>query len=358
MVRGCFRNGPCMPRRRSPGKSPASPAKHAVKKIVSAAKPGQVAEKLDPTKPTASRGRSGLSTRRPAVQAFIRKARGSLPMALLRRFIDADLMSQAAALALYAILSLAPLLLILVWFTTSILPLAQEAVMQQIALLVGADAERVARTIVVNARNRPDTGSIAGWWSLGLLFVGATAVFAQLQDVLNKVFRTDATALSGPLAWLRKRVFSMGLVLALGFLLVVSLTLNTVLELLFARADWMLPLMAQVAAWLVYMLAFALMYHYLPDRRVGWRRAVGGGAATALMFLVGRAAIGWYLGRADPGSAYGAMGTLVLALVWIYYAALIIFVGALFTAVVDERAKARAKARAGKKRGRAAVEAR
>ncbi|WP_425476529.1 YihY/virulence factor BrkB family protein [Thermomonas fusca] len=347
-----------MPRRRSSGKPPASPAKHAVKKIVSAAKPGQVAEKLDPTKPTASRGRSGLSTRRPAVQAFIRKARGSLPMALLRRFIDADLMSQAAALALYAILSLAPLLLILVWFTTSILPLAQEAVMQQIALLVGADAERVARTIVVNARNRPDTGSIAGWWSLGLLFVGATAVFAQLQDVLNKVFRTDATALSGPLAWLRKRVFSMGLVLALGFLLVVSLTLNTVLELLFARADWMLPLMAQVAAWLVYMLAFALMYHYLPDRRVGWRRAVGGGAATALMFLVGRAAIGWYLGRADPGSAYGAMGTLVLALVWIYYAALIIFVGALFTAVVDERAKARAKARAGKKRGRAAVEAR
>ena len=358
MVRGCFRNGPCMPRRRSSGKPPASPAKHAVKKIVSAAKPGQVAEKLDPTKPTASRGRSGLSTRRPAVQAFIRKARGSLPMALLRRFIDADLMSQAAALALYAILSLAPLLLILVWFTTSILPLAQEAVMQQIALLVGADAERVARTIVVNARNRPDTGSIAGWWSLGLLFVGATAVFAQLQDVLNKVFRTDATALSGPLAWLRKRVFSMGLLLALGFLLVVSLTLNTVLELLFARADWMLPLMAQVAAWLVYMLAFALMYHYLPDRRVGWRRAVGGGAATALMFLVGRAAIGWYLGRADPGSAYGAMGTLVLALVWIYYAALIIFVGALFTAGLDERAKARAKARAGKKRGRAAVEAR
>ena len=301
-----------------------------------------MAEKLDPTRPVASRGRSGVSTRRPAVEAFIRKARGSLPMALLRRFIDADLMSQAAALALYALLSLAPLLLILVWLTTSILPIAQEAVMQQIALLVGADAERVARTIVANARDRPDTGSVAGWWSLGLLFVGATAVFAQLQDVLNKVFRTDATALSGPLAWLRKRVFSLGLVLALGFLLVVSLTLNTVLELMFARVDWVLPLMAQVAAW--------LMYHYLPDRRVGWKRAVGGGAATAVMFLIGRAAIGWYLGRADPGSAYGAMGTLVLALVWIYYAALIIFVGALFTAVVDERARARAKARAAKKR--------
>ena len=350
MVGGYSRHGPRMPKRPRPRKTAALQAPPAAGKSATSARPGKVVEKLDPTRPVASRGRSGVSTRRPAVEAFIRKARGSLPMALLRRFIDADLMSQAAALALYALLSLAPLLLILVWLTTSILPIAQEAVMQQIALLVGADAERVARTIVANARDRPDTGSIAGWWSLGLLFVGATAVFAQLQDVLNKVFRTDATALPGPLAWLRKRVFSLGLVLALGFLLVVSLTLNTVLELMFARVDWVLPLMAQVAAWLVYMLAFALMYHYLPDRRVGWKRAVGGGAATAVLFLVGRAAIGWYLGRADPGSAYGAMGTLVLALVWIYYAALIIFVGALFTAVVDERARARAKARAAKKR--------
>src|SRR3546814_12548939 len=102
----------------------------------------------------------------------------------------------------------------------------------------------------------------------------------------------------------------------------------------------MLPLMATAATWLVYAFGFALMYHYLPDRSVGWRRALGGGAATALLFLLGRAAIAWYLGHADPGSAYGSMGTIVLALVWIYYAALIVFVGALLTAVVDARAKA------------------
>lgn len=300
----------------------------------------KVAAKLDPTKPTASRERSGVSGRRPAVEALIRRAKGSLPVALLHRFIDADLLSQSAALALYAILSLAPLLLILVWLTDAVLPGAQEAVMRQIALLAGPEAEQVARTIVGNARQRPDTGSIAGWWSLALLMLGATAVFAQLQDVLNKIFRTDATALPGPMAWLRKRVFSLGLVFALGFLLVVSMTVSTVLELLFARVDWALPLLARVAAWLVYALAFALMYHYLPDRRVGWRRAFGGGAATAVLFLLGRAAIAWYLQRSDPGSVYGSMGTIVLALVWIYYAALIVFVGALLTAVVDERRKA------------------
>jgi membrane protein len=306
-----------------------------------------VAKKLDPTKPSATRASSGKSMRRPAIEAIVRRARGSLPAALLRRFIDVDLMAQSAALALYAVLSLAPLLLILVWLASAIFPGAQEALMRQIALLVGGEAEQVARTIITNAREQPDTGSIAGWWSVGLLFVGATTVFAQLQDVLNKIFRTDATALPGVMAWLRKRVFSLGLVFALGFLLLVSMTLNTVLQLLFERVAWMLPLMASVAAWLVYAFAFALMYHYLPDRSVRWRRALGGGAATALLFLLGRAALGWYIGHTDRGSAYGSMGTIVLALVWIYYAALIVFVGALLTAVVDERAKARADARKG-----------
>jgi membrane protein len=142
-------------------------------------------------------------------------------------------------------------------------------------------------------------------------------------------------------------VFSLGLVLAMGFLLLVSMTVNTLLQLLFERFEWMLPLMATGATWLVYALSFALMYHYLPDRSVGWRRALGGGLATALLFLLGRAAIGWYLGSSNPASAstYGSMGTIVLALVWIYYAALVVFIGALLTAVVDERAKASGRGR-------------
>jgi membrane protein len=281
--------------------------------------------------------------RKPAIEAFIRRAQGSLAGAMVRRFIDADVMSQSAALALYAILSLAPLLLLLVWLTTALLPGAQDALMQQIALLVGSEAEEVARTIVSNAERRPDTGSIAGWWSVALLFVGATAVFAQLQDTLNRIFRTDATKLPGAMAWLRKRVFSLGLVFAMGFLLLVSMTVTTMLQLAFARVEWMLPLMANVAAWLIYALGFALMYHYLPDRSVGWRRACEGGAITATLFVLGRAVIGWYLEQSDPGSAWGSLGTLVLALVWIYYAALIVFGGALITAVIDERAKARGK---------------
>ena len=130
--------------------------------------------------------------------------------------IDASLVSQSAALAFYALLSLAPLLLILLWVTASMLPSAREALLNQIGTLVGSDTATVARIIVANAKARPDTGSIAGIWSLLLLLFGATAVFGQLQDVLNQIFRTDAKRLPGLRAWLRKRVFSFGLVLALG----------------------------------------------------------------------------------------------------------------------------------------------
>ena len=288
-------------------------------------------DRLNPTTPSSVTGDA------PPNEAVVRDAAGPLPLALLRRFTDASLLTQSAALAFYSLLSLAPLLLLLLWITASLLPSAQEGLFTQIGTLVGRDAEHLARTIITNARERPDTGSVAGWWSIALLFVGATVVFGQLQDALNRIFRTDATALSGLLPWLRKRVFSFGLVFALGFLLIVSMTITTAIQVLFSHMEWLFPLAASLASWLVYAFAFALMYHYLPDRRVGWRHAFGGGAFTALLFVVGRAVIAWYLERSDPGSAYGSMGTLVLALVWIYYAGLVVFVGALLTAVVDER---------------------
>lgn len=276
---------------------------------------------------------------KPAVEAQVRNARGSLAAALLRRFSDADVLAQSAALAFYALLSLAPLLLLLLWLTASAVPSARDALIRQLGLLAGGEAQRVAATVLDNASQRPDTGSVAGWWSIVLLSVGATAVFGQLQNALNRIFRTDATKLPGLPAWLRKRVFSFGLVFGLGFLLLVSMTVNTALQLLFGRMEWLLPVMASVATWLVYALGFALMYHYLPDRHVRWRRAVGGGAFTAALMLAGRAVIGWYLERSDPGSAYGSMGALVITLVWIYYAGLIVFIGAVLTAVVDERRK-------------------
>lgn len=297
---------------------------------------GEVLAQLDPTQRASITEADGAPPPAP-VQAMIRRANfGNLPLALLRRFLDADVIAQAAALAFYAALSLAPLMLLLLWVTTAT-PSIQQAVLQQVGQLAGPETAGVARTVVENARSAPDTRSLAGWWSILLLLIGATAVFAQLQEALNRIFRTDATKLSGVGAWLKKRLFSFGVLLALGFLLLVSMTVTTVLYLLLSRFDPLQPALATLASLLVYTFAFAFMYHFLPDRRVRWRLALAGGAFTAVLFVLGRMGITWYLASASTANAYGAMGALVLAMLWVYYASIVLFAGAVVTATVDER---------------------
>jgi len=269
----------------------------------------------------------------------------SLPAALLKRFVEADLMTQAASLSFYTLLSLAPLLILLLWLTASLYPPAQASLVAQIGELAGANAAAVAETVIRNADAQPDIGSLAGLWSIALLFVGATVVFAQLQGSLNLIFRTGGQGLGGLRAWLRKRVFSLGVVLALGFLLIVSMIATTALQVVFARLPSLLPAVGYATTLLLYALAFAFLYHYLPDRRVAWRQAFLGGAITALLFALGRYLIGLYLAEAAPGSAYGSMGALVLLLLWIYYAAVVFFAGALITAVIDERTHSRQRLR-------------
>lgn len=276
------------------------------------------------------------------IKRHLQRLRQSFPAALLNRFIETDLMTQAASLAFYALLSLAPLLVLLLWLTASLYPSAQSELIRQVGELAGSGAETIADTVIDNARQRPSIGSLAGLWSTLLLFIGATAVFARLQAALNLIFRTDAQRLDGVLPWLRKRVFSFGVVFALGFLLLVSMTVSTVLQVMFAGAASLLPALGVVTGLAIYTFAFALLYHYLPDRRVQWRQAFLGGAITALLFTGGRYLIGLYIAQAAPGSAYGTMGTLVILLVWIYYATVVFFIGALLTAVIDERARAKA----------------
>jgi membrane protein len=269
------------------------------------------------------------------------RLKASLPRALALRFVELDILTHAASLAFYALLSLAPLLVLLLWLTASLYGSAQQAIVEQVGQLAGRDAASVAGTVIANADQRPGIGSVAGLWSTLLLFVGATAVFARLQDALNLIFRTDAAKISGVKAWLRKRVLSFGVVFALGFLLILATTVNTLLQVIFAGMPSLLPVLGSVASLGLYALTFALLYHFLPDRRVRWRQALVGGAITAGLFVLGRWGIGVYLATAAPGSAYGSMGAMVLLLVWMYYAATVFFGGALITAVIDERARAR-----------------
>ncbi len=267
----------------------------------------------------------------------------SLPADLVRRFFKTDLLTHAAALSFYTLLSLAPLLVVLLWITASLYPGAQQQLLHQVGLLAGSDARQVVETIIRNAQDQPSLGSLAGLWGTLLLFTGATVVFARLQIALNLVFRSNAQHLPGVLAWLRKRVLSFGVVLSLGFVLLVSMMLTTALQVFFARLPAIVPVLGNLLTFATYALAFAFLYHYLPDRHVRWRQALLGGVITAVLFILGRWLIGLYIAQATPGSAYGSMGALVLLLVWVYYAAAVFFMGALITAVIDERARRHAK---------------
>ena len=278
------------------------------------------------------------------IQHLTERFQASLPGAPLQRFVEAGLMTQAASLAFYALLSLAPLLVLLLWITASLYPPAQQSLIDQVGELAGPGSAAVAETVIRNATDQPDVGSLAGIWSTILLFVGATVVFAQLQGALNLIFRSEAERFTGLVAWLRKRVFSLGVVLAIGFLLVISMVATTALQLAFARMPSVLPAVGYMVTFLIYVITFAFLYHYLPDRRVAWPQAFLGGAITAGLFAIGRWLIGLYLAQAAPGSAYGSMGALVLLLLWIYYGGVVFFIGALLTAVIDERANDRPEA--------------
>ncbi|MCC7635725.1 YihY/virulence factor BrkB family protein [Stenotrophomonas rhizophila] len=298
--------------------------------------------------PTASPADDRLDGVPAPLRKYARRLQRSLPAAVGKRFIDIDVLTQAASVSFYALLSMAPLLVLLLWLTASLYPPAQQALIGQIGDVAGASAASVAQTVLSNANTQPDIGSLAGVWSTLLLFIGATAVFAQLQNALNRIFHTDAQRLDGLAAWLRKRVFSFGVVLALGFVLLLSMTATTALQVAFARLPSVLPAIGYLTTLLLYAVAFAFLYHYLPDRRVAWRQAFIGGAITSALFALGRYAIGLYIATVAPGSAYGSMGALVILLVWIYYATVTFFVGALMTAVIDERQRARLQlARAG-----------
>jgi membrane protein len=191
---------------------------------------------------------------------------------------------------------------------------------------------------------------------LASLLLGATTVFVQLQQAMNKIWRVEAkperAGVRGLVRFVRKRLLSMAMIVAIGFLLLVSLVLSAALT---ALGTWssatgiaeafpaVLQLLQTLFSMVVFALLFALIFKYLPDAEIGWRDVASGAAITAVLFTGGKFLIGYYLGRAGVGSAYGAAGSVVVFLVWVYYAALILFFGAELTQVRTERLRGRAQ---------------
>jgi membrane protein len=246
----------------------------------------------------------------------------------------------AASLAYYTALSLAPLVLLIVGVIGLVLDRQQvgSQLSAQLEGLIGPAGRELVTSIL--AATSPQGGTIATIIGLVTLLIGATAVFGELQATLNLIWEVRPAPTNGVWAgiWalLRDRLFSLALVLALAFLLLVSLVISAALAgaaALFQGPEQALVsrLLELAVSLLVLTFVFALLYMYVPDAEIGWRDVWLGGLITAVLFTLGKTAIGFYLGQASVGSAYGAAGSLVVLLVWVYYSALIMFFGAEFT---------------------------
>lgn len=251
----------------------------------------------------------------------------------------------AAALAYYTVFSLTPLLVLAIAIAGAIFgeEAARGEIVGQIEGLVGIEGAKVIQTAIENA-NQPDISSVASLISVAILLLSASGVFAQLQDALNTIWNVSTKPGRGIKNFVRKRLLSFSAVLGIGFLLMVSLIISAILSGLstYARglipgADFLWQILDFALSLGIITLLFALIYKFLPDVKITWSDVWIGAFITAILFTIGKFGLGLYLGRGSFGSTYGAAGSLVIILAWVYYSAQILFFGAEFTQVYARR---------------------
>lgn len=247
----------------------------------------------------------------------------------------------AAALAYYTVFSITPLLVIAIAIAGAVFgeDAAQGEIVNEINQLVGEQGAKAIETALANV-NQPRFNSITSVVSILVLFIGASGVFAQLQAALNTVWSVKPKPNVGIWGVVRKRLLSFGMVLSIGFLLLVSLIISTVLSAiskldinLLAGFTPLWQVINLLISFFLTTLLFALIYKYLPDVEVHWKDIWVGAIITALLFISGKYLIGLYLGRSSLASAYGAAGSLIIFLAWVFYSAQILLFGAELTQV-------------------------
>lgn len=242
--------------------------------------------------------------------------------------VDDDLISLAAAISYYTTLCLSPLLLLSLVVLGALYPDAQDKFIASVAALVGRQGQQFIRAIVASANARPDLRQLAGWLGTALLLFGASAVFAQLQLSLDRVWGLQNKAYQGLTGWLHRRLLSAGVLLAVLFLTLVSFVAQAALNMLWLPQAVLVKALWWAASFLLYALLFMALYHWLPDGRVPWWTAFRGGLLTTALFMLGRAAIGLYLSRSNAAGAFGPAGAVVAWLLWAFYSALVFLLSA------------------------------
>jgi membrane protein len=271
--------------------------------------------------------------------AFVR-ATWSLGYETVNEWINDRASRKGAALAFYTVFSLAPILILSIAIAGLFFgkEAASGEIYGQVADLLGADAAKAVQAMIQNA-SKPGAGIIATIIGMVTLFLGATTALAELKDGLDQIWRAPPEKTSGFWYFLRKRLLSVGLILSLGFLLLVSLVLSAIVSAMARRwgpvdaTATVLQAVNFLFSFGLVTLLFAMIYKILPAVRIAWRDVIVGSVITALLFSIGKMAIGLYLGNSAVASTYGAAGSVILVLIWVYYSAQIFLLGAEFTKI-------------------------
>jgi membrane protein len=266
--------------------------------------------------------------------------------------------SKGAALALYILFSLAPMLILLVAVGSMFFDEAtvRAALLSQLGGMIGSSGGDALNTIVAGAK-RDDDGAAAGMISALIVLVTATSAFAELKDSLDELWQLPASAESGIWNFLKERILSFGLLMVLALMLTISLAINAALAAILG--NWLDPTdpgkliqygFSALSMFIVTAI-FAIIYKYLPATHIAWSDTTVGALLTTVLFMAGKIGIGLYLGHGDFNSAYGAAGSIVALITWIYYSAQIFFFGALFTHEYAHTLGSRRADRSGKEEG-------
>lgn len=261
-------------------------------------------------------------------------------VAAAKAWIDDYAPSMGAALSYYTLFSLAPLLVIVIAIAGLVFgqDAAQGAIIAQLQGIMGKEGATAVQGLLKAARE-PSTGIVASIVGGLLLLLGATAIFAELQSDLDRIWRVPAKqAQSGIWAWLRSRVLSFGLVLGLAFMLMISLVVSAALA---ASGEWLgggsevesvfASVLNFIASLAIFTVLFAMIYKIMPSAKISWHDVWMGSAVTALLFNVGKSLIGLYLAKSSVDSGFGAAGSFVILVAWFYYSAQIFLFGAEYT---------------------------
>jgi membrane protein len=254
----------------------------------------------------------------------------SIPKQALWGFLEDNGFTLAGALAFYAILSLAPLLVLLVTVFGYVDPTTEQRMVAETERLIGPQASQGVELLVRNARMQRFAASFSARLSLLVFTLSATTVFVQLQYSLNAIFnvRPKRGMVAG---WLYKRFLSLLMVVALGLLLIATVAVTSALSVIFRDSRSVTQALDLIVSLAVFILVFVIMFRVLPDVKISWKDTWVGGTISGLLVVVGEYGISRYLQSSAAVSIYGVTGSLVVLLLWIYYSALIFFYGAELT---------------------------